>query len=70
MNYSKIFLAVKSPGNWAIVLATAIGYVQQVRPCLTGKAGAVADAGLAIVASGGIIWNTLHLQKNLDTPAP
>lgn len=66
---NKLLIGLKSPGNWAILLASGIAGVQQVRPCLVGKAATIADGALAATAAIGVIWNTLHLQKNLLTPA-
>jgi hypothetical protein len=67
---SKILLALKSPGNWMLVIATGLGFVQQIRPCLTGKAAVAADSVLALVGALGVVWNTMHINEALKTVPP
>lgn len=67
---SKLLLALKSPGNWMIVLASVLGIVQQVRPCLSGRAALAADSALGLIGAVGVVWNTLHLHDALMTQPP
>lgn len=66
----KILLGLKSPGNWMLAIATAFGLVQQVRPCLTGHAAAIADAAFGLVGAIGVVWNTLHIHESMMTEPP
>lgn len=67
---NKLILGLKSPGNWMLALATVLGFVQQVRPCLTGKAAVAADAAIGLVGAVGVVWNTLHINAALMAQPP
>lgn len=64
---SKILLALRSPGNWALVLMGAAADLNQIGPCLSGH---WKDAAATVVVIIGIVVNTMHLEKALKTVPP